>query len=537
MAVRFDADESYTSTSSPPVGSAYTVMCWAMVSVDRNTWSAVWSSDSSTSNYVYLATDSDGVTMKAWTLVGGNERIINGPAMTVGTWYRFALVVNGATATLYHGTASGALSAPQSTTWQTIASTTTFRIGADPFSGEWLNGRVAAVKHWSVALTQAEVERELSQYLPDRTANLVRFHPFVANETADHSGNTRTLSGGATTTREDGPPIPWHAASPRVVLPAAGGGAVPVSGTDTASLAEVATVSVTGSGTDAASATETVALTAAPAAADTAALAEGVSVSASPSTADTATLAEAALTGLATVDDASLSEAGVATATASTTDSASLSEAVAIGSTAVDAGALTEAATVSAASSASDTAALSENVTLVVVINATDAAATADSSSLNSGGNPSGNDSLTLTEDASVLVLLTAAEASALADATSVAVLATATDSAATTDTSAVLWAFSGTDTFALNEGASLTVQAAGVDHGAFTDGLSVTATPTSADQFALADAGTTGAAGVEPGHYVSGKGSIAWVSGESSAVEWTQGPSLTTWSSGEVGV
>lgn len=40
-----------------------------------------------------------------------------------------------------------------------------------------------------------------------------------------------------------------------------------------------------------------------------------------------------------------------------------------------------------------------------------------------------------------------------------------------------------------------------------------------------------------EPGRYVSGGGSIAWSSGESSAVEWTPGTSSTTWSSGEVSV
>lgn len=226
MAVRFDATgESYTSTSSPPSGSAFTVTCWVKVSTDRNTWSAAWSSDSSTSNYSYLATDSDGVTMKWWTIVSGNERIITGPAMTVGTWYKFAAVCNGANATLYWGTASGALSSASAANWVTLATSTTFRIGVDPFTDEWLNGCVASVKHWSTNLTQAEIERELSQYAPERTTNLVRWHPFIANETTDYSGSARTLSGGTGTAREDGPPIPWHASSPRTVLPAASGNA------------------------------------------------------------------------------------------------------------------------------------------------------------------------------------------------------------------------------------------------------------------------------------------------------------------------
>lgn len=245
MAVRFDATgEDYTSTSSPPAGSAFTIVCWVKISTDRNTWSAAWSSDSSTSNYSYLSTDSDGTTMKWWTLVGGNERTINGPNMSMGTWYRFAAVCNGANATLYYGTASGSLSTGTSATWQTLATSTTFRVGADPFSGEWLNGAVAALKHYSTDLTQAEVERELAQYLPSRTANLVRIHPFITNETADYSGNGRTLSGGTGTAREDGPPIPWRTISPRLILPATASGQVALDGTGTAAASATGSAAV-----------------------------------------------------------------------------------------------------------------------------------------------------------------------------------------------------------------------------------------------------------------------------------------------------
>ncbi|MFI9817589.1 LamG-like jellyroll fold domain-containing protein [Saccharothrix variisporea] len=222
MAVRFDADgENYTSTSSPPSGS-YTVVCWFQVSTDRNTFSTVWSSDSSSSNYHYIQTDSDGTSVKAFHSDGS---VITGPNVTVGTWYRLAFVVNGTAATMYWGTATGALSSASDATWPAFSPTpTTFRIGASVFTGEWLNGRVAALKHWSAALSQAEVEKEFSQYLPDRTSGLVRFHPFVANETADYSGNARTLSGGTGSTREDGPPIPWRARAPQLVLPAASAG-------------------------------------------------------------------------------------------------------------------------------------------------------------------------------------------------------------------------------------------------------------------------------------------------------------------------
>lgn len=236
MAVRFDADESYTSASSPPADTAYTVTCWVKLSADRNTWSSVWGSDSSSSNYLYLATDSDGVTMKGWVFVGGSERTVTGPVMAVGTWYRLALVVNGVNATLYHGTATGVLSAPSVANWFTITGTTTFRVGANVFAGEWLNGCVANLKHYSTNLTQAEVERELGAYVPARTANLVRWHPFVANETTDYSGAARTLSGGVTTTREDGPPIAWLSHLTPIVTPTASAGEVSRTVTDNVGL-------------------------------------------------------------------------------------------------------------------------------------------------------------------------------------------------------------------------------------------------------------------------------------------------------------
>lgn len=230
MAVRFDATgENYTSTATPPSGS-YTVLCWAFV-VDRNAIATLWSSDSSTSNYHYVQTDSDGTTMRAWN---GDGSSIAGPNVTASTWYRFALVVSGTTATLYWGTATGALSSASDATWPAMSPTpTTMRIGSSPFANEWLNGRIAAFEHYSAALTVAELEAEFAQYRPRRTANLVRWHPFLRAETADYGGSGNTLSGGSGTTTEDGPPIPWMRTWPRVYIPPASAGQSVALGTAT----------------------------------------------------------------------------------------------------------------------------------------------------------------------------------------------------------------------------------------------------------------------------------------------------------------
>lgn len=227
MAVRFDADgEDYTSTSSPPTGN-FTVTCWAKISVDRNTFTTIWASDNGTGDLIYLQTQANGTTVQVWD----DASVVTGAvALTVGTWYRIAFTRNGTTSTMYTGTATGALTAATTANLSDV-SATNFRIGESPFGSEWLNGCVANLKHYSAVLSQAELEHELAQYVPRRTANLERWHPFIKVETADYSGNARTLSGGASTAREDGPPIPWTQSAPAsrlVMITAAAGQTVTV---------------------------------------------------------------------------------------------------------------------------------------------------------------------------------------------------------------------------------------------------------------------------------------------------------------------
>lgn len=222
MAVRFDAAESYNVTLSLGSQSAYSFTCWAYIATDRNNYSAVWSFDSNLDGTAFiLQTDVDGTTMKVYDDNVGNF-IVTGPNMTTGTWYFFAVTVSGTSGTLYYRTASA--STLSTATWTGAARTITRVLVGDDRYTEWWNGRVAAFKFWQAGLTQAEVERESLQYVPHRTANIRLWLPFVRAETTDYSGNGHTLSGGATTTTEDGPPIPWVGRSVGIILPAAAAG-------------------------------------------------------------------------------------------------------------------------------------------------------------------------------------------------------------------------------------------------------------------------------------------------------------------------
>lgn len=213
MAVRFSADgQDYTSASIGLTGQPFTVTCWVQLRADRNDFSTIFSvDDGGATEMVYVQTNADGVTL----FLGGDggASTVGSVALTVDVWYRVAVTYSGTTGTLYTGAAGAAL-ASASGTLGTNTGLSTLRIGESGFADEWLNGCVANLKMWSAALSAGEIETELGQYVPARLANLLRWHPFVAAETTDRSGNGLTLSGGTGTSTEGGPPIPWAGIAP-----------------------------------------------------------------------------------------------------------------------------------------------------------------------------------------------------------------------------------------------------------------------------------------------------------------------------------
>jgi hypothetical protein len=221
VAVRFSADaQDFTRTVSLGTVTQFSVICWVKISTDRNTNSTVWTLDNGNGDYLAVCTNTDGTTMKFFTESNSSGSAQN---MTVGTWYAVACSVNGVNGSMW--TRAITDSSWTAITWTNgTANTTgtTFRIGEHPGGGLWLNGAVAAMKVWNgVTLTQADFDNEVWQYRPKRVTNLVAWFPFVVTETADHSGNGWTLSGGSGTTTEDGPPIAWGGDGNILFLPSA----------------------------------------------------------------------------------------------------------------------------------------------------------------------------------------------------------------------------------------------------------------------------------------------------------------------------
>lgn len=217
MAVRLSATGQDFSRSLA-LGSltALTASFWWKVSVDRNTYSTAFFVDNGQADNWGVQTGVDGTT--ANVILDGNST--PSVAMTVGTWYFGCLALSGTTGTFYYKAAGSAALSTTGITGVTSTNGATLRLGESPWGSEWLNGCLAAFKLWSAQLTADEIQAESMQYVPNRLANLVSWHPFVKTELTDYSGNTRTLSGGTGTATEDGPPVAWRANVPKLILPA-----------------------------------------------------------------------------------------------------------------------------------------------------------------------------------------------------------------------------------------------------------------------------------------------------------------------------
>src|SRR5690606_23173102 len=206
MAVRFDAEND---TYIRPVGwgeqPAFSVSCWVYLSTDRDDYSTVWSLDNGTGNNIVIQTDGDGTTLG---IVSNGSWSSVSLSMSVGQWYWVGVVKNGSTATVYRSTGTGTVSSTNHSVTGFLTADT-LRIGQSPWGGEWLNGRMAAVKVWTDALSANEIQAERDYTSPLQTSNLRAWYPFEVAETTDHSGNGETLSGGASPSTEPGPGIPF----------------------------------------------------------------------------------------------------------------------------------------------------------------------------------------------------------------------------------------------------------------------------------------------------------------------------------------
>lgn len=228
MAVRFDASaDALYRTASLPTITSFTIMGWFNVITNRSAYSTFMEYGLFDGGTWYnLSTNATGGTTVTLALTNGSSETLGG-TLTVGTWAHLAMTVSGTGAGQNLVYRNGVLNI----TGAGSSSPTAVRlyIGSNSI-GEWLNGRAAAVKIWSAALTANEILNEMVQYMPVRTTNLNGFYPFfTSTDLKDYGGGATTWTVGGTLTSEDGPPIPWVVMPPRrrTATAAAGGNILP----------------------------------------------------------------------------------------------------------------------------------------------------------------------------------------------------------------------------------------------------------------------------------------------------------------------
>jgi hypothetical protein len=206
-AARFDANTdrvSYTgSAGNPP--DTFTLTLWVYLTVDLNDYTSLYRRyTSGGAGRGQLGTDNDGTTLVWWP-----SGVSLGVSMVVGEWRRVAVVCSGATVTTYAATPAGPTVVASGSSGTVAAANQVTLSGVSVGNGsEWINGRMAYVRTWSAALSQAEIEAEWASTAPVRTSGLWANWPLSTN-LLDVSGNDRHLAAGSTpvTFTEDGPPL------------------------------------------------------------------------------------------------------------------------------------------------------------------------------------------------------------------------------------------------------------------------------------------------------------------------------------------
>lgn len=241
MALDFDSTDSLQRTTNLPAQNAFTVCGWARRDASTSFGTLCAFNHLTSDEYHMLQWDSttDNIVAVNWT--GGASATI--AAIGNGTWFFWAIVVNGTNVTGYAAARATAALASQSVAYTAVTGSPRLDVGGNRYN-ESIDGKLSHVRVWSAALTAAEIGAERFSPYPVRRANLNGDYPMRASTTAladnDFSGSGNDWTPNGTLALADGPPLAVAIGrSRRTPFAAAGGGNVTVTPT-TASLTTAA---------------------------------------------------------------------------------------------------------------------------------------------------------------------------------------------------------------------------------------------------------------------------------------------------------
>lgn len=212
MSTRFDAasDRISITTALPNPADGITLTAWAYVSVNTGTnatLARLWT-DAGATTSVTFATDADGLSGPGYFTGGGS--VVATTDLAVAAWRKVAFTRLGTTAHVYVATVGGVTEDASGTVGGAANPTGLTLGGRSPGdASESYNGRLAYVRVWTGALSQAQVEAEWASTTPVVTSGIWADWPLTdATDLTDHSGNGRNLTAGTTAvTTEADPPL------------------------------------------------------------------------------------------------------------------------------------------------------------------------------------------------------------------------------------------------------------------------------------------------------------------------------------------
>ena len=215
MAIRFDSgttDALRLSSGIFDYNAAYTIMAWVYPVSNPSADMQPFSVAVDGSNLDQLRTGAAATSWSVRSIVGGTAVATGTASADYTTWQHLAMVrTDSSNVYLWkdgsQSTASNQAVGGRSAATQLDAGNG--RAGTTP-----LNGRMYALKAWTVALTAAEIAIEMRSVRPVKLASLWLWSPGRPGATErlkDYSGNGRTWTEVGTLTDEDPPPVSWGA--------------------------------------------------------------------------------------------------------------------------------------------------------------------------------------------------------------------------------------------------------------------------------------------------------------------------------------